>query len=45
MNHHRVWRLRNLHPRLTPSLREARRQPERGPLIVSDLKPGKGARR
>lgn len=45
MNHHRVWRLRNLHPRLAPSLSEARREPEHDPLIISDLKPGKGARR
>ena len=38
MNHHRIWRLRNLHRELDERLRQEQRKPEPDALIIQDLK-------
>ena len=38
MNHHRIWRLRNLHSELHARLRDEQRKPQPDAFIVQDLK-------
>lgn len=38
MNHHRIWRLRNLHRELKQLIREEERRAKPDALILSDLK-------
>lgn len=38
MNHHRIWRLRNLHRELEQRIREERGKLEPDALIIQDLK-------
>ncbi len=38
MNHHRIWRLRNLHRELEQMIRHEQRKPRPDALIVQDLK-------
>lgn len=38
MNHHRIWRLRNLHRELEQLIREEQRRTKPDALIIQDLK-------
>jgi len=38
MNHHRIWRLRNLHRELKQRIREEERKAKPDALIIQDLK-------